>query len=184
VGQNGTILRTTDGGATWQAQSVGTNNVLWAIRFLDANTGIVLGDNGTILRTTDGGAHWSVQPTDTHASLWAVSFPDVRTGFVVGDRGAVLRSVNGGITWQTLHDEDFTMGGLRGVAFTDANRGTAVSAMGLWRTTDAGATWQVQFAPSVGRINGIAFTDPNTAMAVGNNGLILRTTTAGEPAPK
>ena len=136
MGQNGTILRTTDGGATWQAQSVGTNNVLWAIRFLDANTGIVLGDNGTILRTTDGGAHWSVQPTDTHASLWAVCFPDVRTGFVVGDRGAVLRSVNGGITWQTLHDEDFTMGGLRGVAFTDANRGTAVSAMGLWRTTE------------------------------------------------
>jgi photosystem II stability/assembly factor-like uncharacterized protein len=76
------------------------------------------------------------------------------------------------------------MGGLRGVAFTDANRGTAVSAMGLWRTTDAGATWQLQFAPSVGRINGIAFTDANTAMAVGNNGLILRTTTAGEPAPK
>jgi len=55
VGDSGTILRTTDGGATWMLQSGRTNANLRAVAFIDANTGIVVGDKGTILRTTDGG---------------------------------------------------------------------------------------------------------------------------------
>src|SRR5947207_1642864 len=56
VGDSGTILRTTDGGATWKSQSSGTTNYLTGVSFTDANTGTVVGGNGTILRTTDGGA--------------------------------------------------------------------------------------------------------------------------------
>jgi photosystem II stability/assembly factor-like uncharacterized protein len=52
----GTILRTTDGGATWTSQASGTNNPLFGVAFTDANTGTAVGDGGTILRTTDGGA--------------------------------------------------------------------------------------------------------------------------------
>src|SRR5205807_1924868 len=118
---------------------------LWAVRLLDANTGIVLGDNGTILRTTDGGAHWTIQPAGTTSSLWALSFTDSRTGVAVGDRGAVLRTRDGGVTWTVLHD-DRILGGLHGVFFTDANRGIAVGGMGIWHTGDGGVTWDHQFA--------------------------------------
>jgi hypothetical protein len=38
---------------------------------------------------------------------------------------------------KTVHDGDGTPGGLHGVAFIDANRGTAVSRMGIWQTTTA-----------------------------------------------
>src|SRR5260370_26256260 len=55
VGAMGTIIRTTDGGATWTVQSSGTTQHLFGVSFTDANTGTVVGDNGTILRTTDGG---------------------------------------------------------------------------------------------------------------------------------
>lgn len=40
---------------TWTTQSSGTTNELWAVSFVDANTGTAVGEGGTILRTTDGG---------------------------------------------------------------------------------------------------------------------------------
>jgi photosystem II stability/assembly factor-like uncharacterized protein len=50
------ILRTTNGGANWVAQSSGTTNTLTSVCFTDANTGTAVGRHGTILRTTNGGA--------------------------------------------------------------------------------------------------------------------------------
>jgi len=50
-----TILRTTDGGATWTPQSSGTRSPLFGVSFVDANTGIAVGEAGIILRTNTGG---------------------------------------------------------------------------------------------------------------------------------
>jgi len=57
VGDFGTILRTTDGGATWTLQISGTTNNLWGVSLVDANIGTVVGYYGTILRTTTGGVN-------------------------------------------------------------------------------------------------------------------------------
>ena len=70
VGEDGTILRTTDGGLNWITQSSGTNNLLNGVSLTDANNGTVVGydyDNqlGTILRTTDGGQNWITQTSGT-----------------------------------------------------------------------------------------------------------------------
>ncbi|UCD56149.1 MAG: hypothetical protein JSV16_09930, partial [Candidatus Hydrogenedentota bacterium] len=43
VGDCGTILRTTDGGATWVSQTSGTSNHLYGVCFTDANTGTAVG---------------------------------------------------------------------------------------------------------------------------------------------
>src|SRR5205814_1458906 len=53
VGEGGTILRTTDGGATWKQQSSGTTHWLYGVFFTDANTGTAVGSSGMILRTRD-----------------------------------------------------------------------------------------------------------------------------------
>jgi hypothetical protein len=54
----GTILRTTNGGATWTEQSSGTTCRLFGVSFTDANTGTAVGRSGAILRTTSGGVTW------------------------------------------------------------------------------------------------------------------------------
>jgi len=56
VGESGTILRTTNGGANWQLQTSGTLQELWSVQFMDDSTGWVSGYQGTILKTTDGTA--------------------------------------------------------------------------------------------------------------------------------
>jgi hypothetical protein len=55
VGYAGTIIRTNDGGATWQAQESGVTTNLWGLHFLDAQTGWAAGWTGTIVHTTNGG---------------------------------------------------------------------------------------------------------------------------------
>ena len=55
VGLNGTIIRTTDGGANWTMQTSGTPNDFYGICFSNANTGTIVGAGGTILNTTNGG---------------------------------------------------------------------------------------------------------------------------------
>ena len=61
VGESGTILATTDGGATWSKQSSGTTEWLLSVAFVDSTHGWAVGFGGTILATTDGGATWRAQ---------------------------------------------------------------------------------------------------------------------------
>jgi photosystem II stability/assembly factor-like uncharacterized protein len=102
VGLDGTILRTTDGGATWTLQASGTTDVLFAVAFKDANTGTAVGGvwgedpAGIILRTTNGGATWILQSSGTMWTLLSVAFTDANTGAVVGDYGTILHTTDGG----------------------------------------------------------------------------------------
>ena len=55
VGGGGTILTTTDGGATWTARPSGTTVTLIAVSFPDLMHGTAVGSSGTILTTADAG---------------------------------------------------------------------------------------------------------------------------------
>ena len=74
VGDTGTILKSTDAGATWTPLTSGTSNTLHGVYFLDPNQGVAVGDGGTILRTTDGGAAWQSIPSGVADTLRSVSF--------------------------------------------------------------------------------------------------------------
>ena len=112
VGGGGTILRTTNGGATWTPQSSGTTQHLESVFFTDANTGTAVGGeykseawDSTILRTTDGGTTWTRQYYNAYPPIWllaplfSVFFTDANTGTVVGEVGTILRTTDGGQTW-------------------------------------------------------------------------------------
>ena len=55
VGAGGTVLKTEDAGATWQAVTRRTAALLTSIYFTDAHHGWIVGQNGTILHTNDHG---------------------------------------------------------------------------------------------------------------------------------
>ncbi|MBK7500346.1 MAG: T9SS type A sorting domain-containing protein [Ignavibacteriales bacterium] len=55
VSDGGLIIRTTDGGNSWESQFSGTKNWLTGVSFIDKNIGWVVGAFGTILHTTNGG---------------------------------------------------------------------------------------------------------------------------------
>jgi hypothetical protein len=140
VGDSGTILATTNGGATWSARNSGTTERFSAVAFPDATHGWAVG-GGTILATTDGGATWSAQSSGSAGSLWDVAFSDSTHGWAVGyDYGIssvlILATTNGGATWRA--QSPGSCGDLWGVAFSDATHGWAVGDSGTILATTTG----------------------------------------------
>ncbi|MBL7129614.1 MAG: T9SS type A sorting domain-containing protein, partial [Ignavibacteria bacterium] len=99
VGDGGTILRTTNGGANWTSQISGTTRELWGVSFTDINTGTVVGGLGEILRTINGGTNWTLQSSGTTNLLQGVCFTDLNNGTAIGSFGEILRTTNGGGTF-------------------------------------------------------------------------------------
>ncbi|MCA9755825.1 MAG: T9SS type A sorting domain-containing protein [Candidatus Eisenbacteria bacterium] len=101
-GDDGTILYTSNGGATWEEQDSGTSENLYAIAFQETQFGpvIAVGANGTIVRTQDAGVTWETIASGTTNTLRSIS--DF-SGIACGDNGTVLRTPDVGLTW-TLDD--------------------------------------------------------------------------------
>ena len=61
VGNNeGTILKTSDGGSNWVEQYNGTET-FYSVDFVDANEGWAVGEDGIVRHTVNGGQTWPEQ---------------------------------------------------------------------------------------------------------------------------
>jgi photosystem II stability/assembly factor-like uncharacterized protein len=55
VGEEGTILKTNDGGVNWTPQVSGAPWAHESVHFVNEKVGWIVGKNGTLLKTVDGG---------------------------------------------------------------------------------------------------------------------------------
>jgi photosystem II stability/assembly factor-like uncharacterized protein len=144
VGDYGTILRSTDGGDSWEAQPSGTINALASIHFFNDRLGVVVGERGTILRTTDGGITWTLQSCPTTSDLKGVAFPSRDTPgvvFAVGYNATVLRSDDQGQTWVHVHVDAPAKAKFEDITFTSKGWGAIVGYYCELYSFDGGATW-------------------------------------------
>ena len=176
VGDGGTILHTSDGGATWTAQTSGMAGVLYGIHS-ELSRAWAVGDAGTILVTTDNGANWTPQNSGTTAALIDVCFADANKGWAVGTGGTILHTGNGGVNWAPQNSG--TAQYLASVEFENATFGCAVGYGGtILRTTDGGATWTSQGFGAGLTLEGVSLSGVK-GWAVGSGGTILHTADAG-----
>jgi len=95
IAEQGLILRTDDGGATWQDQESGVAINLYAVAAPRRDQALVAGEQGRVLQTKDGGQTWVTQPTITSASLFAVAYRGGTAAWVAGRGGAILKRIAG-----------------------------------------------------------------------------------------
>ena len=95
VGQEGLILRTTDGGTNWVPQKSPTGQTLNSVYFI-GNVGYIAGDSGIILKTINAGENWNIQSTPTKENLNSIFLTDTQTVYAVGNFGTILGTTNGG----------------------------------------------------------------------------------------
>lgn len=112
-GREGTVLRTIDGGAHWQAFKVPDAGALdfRDVEGFDADTAVVLsigpGEASRVYRTEDGGRSWTLalQNHDARAFFDCMAFEGKR-GWMLGDpvdgRFQVYGTVDGGRSWRLL----------------------------------------------------------------------------------
>ena len=157
VGVGGTILKSSDGGQSWQQQELNIDADLYAIDVVDKRTAWIVGDKGTIIRMTDAGESWQRVPADTTSTLVSVFFLDNQTGWIANKAGAVLRTVDGGENWSSY--QIAKRADISSIFFTDSEHGWAAGFGGtLFRTSDAGSTWTKVFPRNDGYTS-ICFVD-------------------------
>lgn len=192
------ISRTTDGGVTWELDSVrnldgsiakvAAGYGIHAISFADEMTGYAGGADGSLLRTTDRGATWqrlnSGNSTD-NVGIVSSGVPGVAYGVAgtADSRLAIYRSADSGATWQRRLD--FLSLAIADMVFISADTGFAIGNDGqaaIYKTTDGGTSWQRKYSmgDSMSFVSRITFEDQNVGYAVGSDGLALRTTDGGE----
>lgn len=113
-GSNGTVMKSTDGGVTWERKIVkGFEKTDFRdIEAFDKKTAIIMGVSSPayILKTTDGGNTWKVvyENQDTAMFLDAMEFWNDMSGIVIGDpingKFFIGRTFDGGNTWQIIPD--------------------------------------------------------------------------------
>lgn len=205
VGNDGHILKTSNGGTTWtrvvacritaRECDEGSDpdervaSPLEAIHGFNASMTAV-GADGTILFSRNGGATWSQRPNITDVGLRSVWFTDTDTGYIVGEEGTILKTTNEGQTWQpqlACADNDQCLPQLEGhidarlnsVMFTNADDGIIVGEQGtVVTTTDAGEHWTQQSSGTSQGLNGV-FVNGGAGYAVGASGTIITTPNAG-----
>lgn len=101
VGSGATVLRTTDGGATWLPIPVpdDVNPYFENVCFVDSAEGWSVGLGGTILHTEDAGATWERQISGTLFGLEWVRFVSPSEGWAGGYGGTILHTTDAGETW-------------------------------------------------------------------------------------
>ncbi|WP_405622150.1 WD40/YVTN/BNR-like repeat-containing protein [Streptomyces sp. NBC_00076] len=114
AGTQGTVLRTTDGGASWRNVSPpGAAELQFRdIEAFDARRAVVLaigeGEASRVYRTEDGGATWteSFRNADAKAFYDCLTFFDRRHGLAMSDpvdgKFRILSTGDGGRTWKVL----------------------------------------------------------------------------------
>jgi len=178
VGNNGTIIITTDGGINWSSQTSGTSNSLNSVFFTDEYNGWVVGQSGIILYTSDGGTYWNVQTSNTSNNLQTVYFIDANNGWAAGGNGTILYTNDGGSTWNAQNSNSFSW--LYSVYFNDANNGFAAGSNGTIITTpDGGLTWTSQSSGTSNYLFSIYFVDSNSGWITGSDGILLKTSDGG-----
>ena len=115
-------------------------------------------------------------------ALTSVAFAGPSVAVALGTDGRYIRSTDGGLTW-TQSAGPLASNQSGSVAFADANVGVIVARAsnggGVYRTTNAGASWSFAFNLGAVRPNAVAFGSPTVGVTVGASGAILRTVDGG-----
>jgi len=190
VGDQGTILATTDAGVTWTRQNSSYGGSLSSISCPTPTTCFAAGNQDGIVATTDGGTTWAHQYTAMAGdSFNSISCPSATTCYASGaftnpispSVNAVLVTVDGGATWaargtappfgRTVCPGTSTCYNMR------VEHGLDTIAV----THDGGYTWTTPttFPSQSQSLINIACPSVSACFAVGYNGAIVATSDGG-----
>ncbi len=194
VGAGGNIVRTTDGGNTWNEVEPPTGRPdLLAVRMFGPSMGFYSGNAAMLYATEDGGATWRNRQSGGWAQTRTVFALDGDHAWAACDGGEVLRTTNGGLFWDRATPDGVDIyGTCFDVAFADANTGFVVLQNEFFggndekvvRSLDSGQTWQIRaYFPDAFILDTVVAPSPTLVLIAGvdivNGADLLRSTNGG-----
>lgn len=142
----GSILKSVDGGITWETKFDIDFYGLRQLFFLNESIGWVTTDYKRVFCTTDGGDTWIESDTIPMYHGNGIYFVDDKIGWVCGgdSREVICKTTNGGISWETQFEQSSGNGGLLDIEFINEQKGFATGLNRLLLlTNNGGETWEI-----------------------------------------
>lgn len=195
VGGNGLIIRTSNGGKSWELMKPPTGAELHAVHFANSSVGYVAGREGLlngkteevkgsveILCTRDGGETWrKCYQENLPLSVFQITTVSQSGAFaVLGSH--VIRTDNQGDTWQRVSTSAKY---ISSIVFAPDGSGWLVGSHGVFQhSTDGGKTWQQPASLTQDFLNRdwweVAFSSDGIGLAVGENSTLALATDNGK----
>lgn len=187
VGGPAGILRSIDGGETWEVIDLtGKAGMILDVKFFDEMNGLVFAATtrssrdaeGLVLRTEDGGRTWRevYRSGRPHELIWKASFPlDGQTGYATvqsydqqRSTQLVIKTTDGGRSWTEMEIAQNPKARQFGIGFIDADTGFVGTFDGGYGTSDGGLTWRkVPIAPAANKFDVVRTPTGGTIHAIG-----------------
>lgn len=164
VPPGGIILKTTDGGTTWQTVYTGTQNEFVSIA-VNPNGNLFAAANGApggLFRSTDAGASW--QPVENAGNSLSTVVFTKQAGFYTGGGAQIVRSNDAGTTW--TFRTALTYNYVNDLAFTSETGYYALGYAKVFRTTDTGEHW-TEFQNPIVSVEKISTLTPSSGLLWG-----------------
>ena len=182
-GQFGTLLKSTDAGASWSGIVTGLTLNLTRVRLADRSPDhVVVGGGCAVRRSDDGGdtffrLPFTARDTGCAAPLVSLSLPSDKTGYLLLANGRMLATADGGHSFSRRTP---VPGGANDILCVADRTCFTVGASGIvQQTTDGAVSWtQVASFPNTSLL-GLERADPLTLYAVGSPLVVLKSSDGG-----
>ncbi len=175
----GYVVKTNDGGASWEQVSSGYGASLHDIAMLPGGELVAVGEGGTVLASS-GGPSWTLQPPFTTLDLVAADVAGPQSMVIVDQVGGVHRSTDGGATWTAggSTPPNLDAGALDFATPTDGwVAGTGAIGGAVFHTEDGGDSWTA--APGFGGLYTAIDFEGAHGWAANASGVFQKTTDSG-----
>jgi photosystem II stability/assembly factor-like uncharacterized protein len=174
---SGKILRTSDGGNSFQLITVDSVRDVKSIQLLPGGKAFAAGDKGLFLSSQDNGITWSKGFFDT-VSIASLFFFDNNRGFLAGESGSIYSTSNGGNSWNLVNSNISLT--ISKILFTNNLNGWAFGREGLaLKTVDGGITWTKFNAGFYGWLKTASILPGNQIITAGAPGVVFKSDNGG-----
>lgn len=189
AGGGATLGKTTDGGATWTWQTLGTDTsaAFLSMTFHFSQYGWIADNKGRLYRTSDAGSSWTPQTSGITQAITALQSVSTDVCYAISLARRFHKTTDGGLTWSDIELDSLVSGGGRTLIFTDmsvvtpdrvcittdgAASSTIVSNVPVIVSSDANRHWQVVETSEALALEAVQFVDDRFGWAVGISGII------------
>jgi photosystem II stability/assembly factor-like uncharacterized protein len=141
-GDLGTIIKTTDGGESWNTLETNISTPILKVRSYDGQTVIAAGFDGLILRSTDGSESWLQVTSNVTGDLWGLQMINDTLGWACGNYNSLTKTTDGGETWTRIYTPGYT-GNYWWIDFFTKDDGFIAADGYVLRTSDGGNNWEI-----------------------------------------
>ena len=148
-GDNGTLMKTTDAGATWQQVNLPSffyNTQIRNLNFTDNLTGYIA-QGKQVYKTADGGGSWNASVLLNVGTLQGTHFVEQSCGFAFGCYESLAKTTDAGATWTAISYSPMSSLHYSYMDFAGSENGYLVAQDWYYeeavvrKTTDGGLTW-------------------------------------------